>query len=211
MLRPSRTPGLRWLWTLLAGCLALPALATEALLEQVGERLQRAELVAGEFEQSQRVAALSRPLVSRGRFVFERERGIFWQVREPVAASLILTVDGRVHSGDGDGGGVAGERALGFMARLLNSVMRGELETLRESFEVTGEIDARAWQLRLTPSSGPLGRVIEVIEVSGNRSVRQVVLRAGDGDSSRLNFHAITFPAALPDYAAALRDAAGGR
>lgn len=193
---------------LIAGLIMAPLAWTQSqqeLLAQVGEQLTHADIVAGDFEQAQHVAVLSRPLVSRGRFVFVRDRGIFWQVQQPLQSTLVLAADGGVASDEV----VAGERALGFVARLLNSVLAGDLASLNNNFEVRGEVTDQGWTLQLTPRSGPLARVIRAIDLKGTATVDRVELVDAGGDRSELRFSQVGFPAQLPDYAASLQSGHG--
>lgn len=187
--------------------MTLPGYGQVSLLAGVAARMAPADIVAGEFEQAQRVAVLSRPLVSTGRFVFKRGAGIFWEVREPLASSLVLGADGRVLAG-GDTGNdsVAGARALGFVARLLNGVLGGDLAVLEDSFRVEGRVEADHWSLQLTPRQGPLRRVIGSIELQGGSVVEQVRLLDANGDSSVVDFKQVVFPASVPEHAAVLNE-----
>lgn len=170
------------------------------VLEQVAAQLTSADIIAGEFEQAQHVAVLSRPLLSRGRFVFQRGTGLLWQVLEPVESSLVFGADGEVRSD----GAVAGARALGFVARLLNSVLGGDLAMLDDGFHIEGRVEAEGWQLRLTPRGGPLSRFVSGIQLQGAAAVEQVALYDNNGDHSVLDFKRVVFPAILPPHAKVL-------
>lgn len=183
---------------LLPGCLRAES---SALLDQVAAQLNSADIVAGEFEQAQRIAVLSRPLVSHGRFVFSRDAGLLWEVLEPVQSSLVFGADGEVRTSSA----IAGARALGFVARLLNSVLGGELATLDDSFQVEGQVEAEGWSLQLNPRGGPLARFIDRIDLQGAATIEQVQLLDANGDQSTLTFRRVVFPAELPSHASILR------
>lgn len=188
------------LWMIL---LAGPTCAAPAdLLKRVAAQVQPAPIIAGNFEQVQEVTVLSRPLQSHGRFVFQRGRGIFWQTLEPVPSSLVLRADGEVATGEGTA--IAGARALGFVASLLNNVLSGNVAELEGRFHVAGEVMEEGWSLQLTPRERMLSRVIDHIALHGQATIEEVRVRDTEGDQSILRFSQVSFPTRLPEYAVVL-------
>lgn len=186
---------------ILAAMLALASPATyagenaaaQATSDDARSRLARPAVLRGGFEQRKQLQGFRNPLVSRGRFLLLRDRGVIWDTTEPFASSTVLTRD-RLLTRQPDGStrvvlDAAVSPAMASVNSLLLALVAGDLEALAPQFGITETLlpDGR-WQLRLQPREAGLRRVFRVIELRGDEHVREVVLEETGGDLTMLRF-----------------------
>lgn len=168
------------------------AASAEALAARLRQRLSDAPVQRGQFEQRKTVAGFKHPLVSRGDYLFARERGVVWRTREPFASTLVLTRDRLVsRTDDGRGGTPAADTQQSPALRVVNSLMfallAADLAALGERFRMEGEVPAQGpWRVVLSPRDAALGAWIQHIELQGDRQVQAVQWREPSGDETHL-------------------------
>lgn len=175
---------------LLALAASLPSAA------DVRARLASPPVLRGEFAQEKRLAGFPAPLVSSGRFLLVRDRGIAWDTREPLASEVLLTADELVLR---RGGGVTrriAHRRSGPGARetqvLLRGLLAGDFDALAPRFEVVESAgDEGVWTLSLRPRAPALRRVFACIWVTGDTFVERVEIVSGEGERTVLVFSAV--------------------
>lgn len=193
---------LRFGFVLALLCLGVPAQASvfehpanvaelSRMLAPATRGLDAARSVRGAYRQTKQLAELPRPLVSEGDFLFARDLGIAWRTRTPFASELLITPDALVQrSGGAEQRVDAREQpAVRTIASVFFAVFSLDFEALSGLFELYGEqATDGSWTLGLRPRQ-PTGAVDE-IEVSGGRSVDQVLLRERGGDRTRIELSA---------------------
>lgn len=162
------------------------------LLQDVSNRLDNAPLTTGRFTQTATVAALSAPLVSEGSFYFDRTRGVSWHVEHPIVAQFVF----RPTSDDAHSN-AANPMQLGWVGKLLNSVLAGDLTALDRMFAVAGSAPDDGWSLTLTPRSDSVKRALARIDIDGGASVHRIKLLEANGDDVTIVFSDIAHPASL--------------
>lgn len=193
--------------TALAVAPCLRAAEADSLTERVRKRLSDAPVQRGEFEQRKTVKGFKHPLVSRGDYLFARERGVVWRTREPFASTLVLTRE-RLQSRAADGSTTSAldarsEPGLRAVNQLLFALLSADLGVLAEHFRIEGQAPAEgAWHLLLTPRDAQLAIWLQRVELQGERQVQAVQWLEASGDASLIRFSAQTSAAALkPDEA----------
>ncbi len=195
----------------LAGGAASAAEATPAVLAQVRQRLADAPVVRGEFEQRKTLKGFKNPLVSRGAFLVARERGVWWQTREPFVSSLVVTRE-RLLSRQADGSvgtqvNASSEPGIRAINEMLFALMSADLAQLAQRFRIEGQLAGKdGWSLVLVPREGALAQWVSRIELDGDRLVRHVRFVETVGDSSDIRFSALAGAAALSREEAARFD-----
>ena len=180
----------------------LPAAESDALAERVKKRLSDAPVQRGEFEQRKSVKGFKHPLVSKGDYLFARERGVVWHTREPFESTLVLTRE-RLVSRGADGANTTAmdarsEPGLRAVNQLLFALLAADLGTLAQRFQIAGQApDNGPWQLTLTPRDAGLAAWLQKVELQGERQVQTVQWQEASGDASQIRFSAQTGAAAL--------------
>lgn len=175
--------------------------AESVLISQINALLKRDETIAGEFVQSIKIAALSRPVESAGRFYFQAARGIAWYVDSPLPSSIFINEQGQLS------GSAAGMRSqptgMQWIADLTQSLLLGDLARLSSMFDLAGESGEEAWAIQLTPTEPLLAQLFERVDMSGSDIVQQIVLHTTTNDRIHIRFLNVRSLAMLPAAVAA--------
>ncbi len=160
-------------------------------LLEVARRMDSAAVIRGAFEQIKTIKGFKKPLLSRGRFLIVRGRGIQWLTQEPFPSALVVTRERLMTVTDGGAQEMDARQEPGLRAvnELLMAVLGGDLRVLNVRFQVEGSLQgSQGWRMTLVPKDATLLRFIVRIEMEGDRHVQQVRLIEGSGDESRIRF-----------------------
>lgn len=166
-----------------------------SLIGQIRQRLVDAPVLRGRFEQRKSVQGFRHPLLSRGEFVLDRQRGMLWHTQEPFESRLILARDKmRVIRPDGrpetrmDAGKDPGFREISAM---LLAFMSADLEGLAARFRIEGQISdsptgTPSWRLQLVPRDAAVAQWITRIELGGDSYLRTLRWLESRGDATQI-------------------------
>lgn len=150
-------------WLILLLLLAPAARALE--LGTLQGLLDNDRPVRGHFLQSKTLAFLSKPMVSEGEYLMAPGLGLIWQQATPWPQEMILS-QGKLTM---DGESV--EMQAGPFAPVIAALMQGQLDTLREHFDLTGEGSLQSWRLILVPKAEPMTQLFSGIEIRGEQQI----------------------------------------
>lgn len=165
---------------------------TSALLDELSGRLHTRQSLAGEFRQSKHLPFLEQPFVSEGDFTLDPERGLNWQVREPMPSLMQVrgsrvTLDGRAVRDHGMGQ---------LISRIMLGFMHGDLSGLETYFAVRGDLEPTPWKLQLQPR-GRLGEAVDRIELRGDTYLQRIEIIEREGTATAIEFSHVR-PARAP-------------
>ncbi len=170
-----------------------PRLVEAAALSQVNQ----GEHVVGSFIQRRYVPALQDPVESRGRFFYDRGRGVVWRVIEPIESELVITQTAAYQDGERvDAGPV-----LELIEALLRATFAGDFEPLERRFRVERHGRDEAWRVELTPIDATTAKAITRITLTGSAEPESVAILASDGTRTELVFTGVRRPDGLPQAA----------
>jgi len=162
-----------------------------ALVQQVAAELGSHAAVRAGYVQTQTLAALSRPAISRGSLLFIRERGIIWRIESPYRATFIIGNQTVSEIGP-DGKPLAGNsRALAGMEQMtamMRAMLSGDLSALYSQFKVQASGTPARWQLHLTPDQPQLAQALKALDMSGGEYLTQLRITAANGDITQIEF-----------------------
>ncbi|MES2091240.1 MAG: outer membrane lipoprotein carrier protein LolA [Pseudomonadota bacterium] len=164
---------------------------TPDLLTEVSRRLDNPAVLRGEFDQTKTLKGFKRPLLSHGRFVMARDRGIQWITSEPFASTLVVTRERLLTVSDGVSQQVDTRQEPGLRAvnDMLMALLAGDVKALAGRFQSEGALSgSQGWRLILIPRDTGLARFIARIELEGDRHVTHVRLFEASGDDSHIRF-----------------------
>ncbi len=173
-------------------CLCALLLATTPVLadtlETLSRRIAAIESVSGGFEQSKAIDVLSRPLVSSGRFRYQRGEGLTWHTEEPIVSRLEITPDGAITL-EAEQGERAPEEVLPEqMAQLFLALFAGDFERLRDYFAVEVGSPADPWRLTLSPATETMADFVTRVTIVGTDTVDEVKVVESNGDTTTIDF-----------------------
>lgn len=175
--------------------MANPVLADDTrdstVVSQVAAQLGRARGVRARFTQTQTLRSMQRPLVSAGTLLFSRERGVIWQIEQPLRLTYVVTEAG-VRTLDAAGKPVPGSQrnaaGIAQVSRMMRAMLGGDLSAMYSQFDVAAQGTPAHWRLRLTPTQPQLAQALRGLDLHGDTYVRGITIRAVSGDETRLEF-----------------------
>jgi hypothetical protein len=177
-----------------------PAFAADDLFERIAGTLSRPQLLRATFAQEKRAAALTRPIVSRGRITVARDLGVVWRIEAPLTMSVAYRSDAVVEV-DGEGRRrvrpFSDNRAQAEAGRVIRALLAADFGALRQHFDAQGSADGKRWQVDLVPRSPQLAQFVRSLQLSGGLHVEQIVVIDGSGDTTLIRLRDFETPAAL--------------
>jgi outer membrane lipoprotein-sorting protein len=172
---------------LIAGALAgltacLPADALD--LDQLSAQLAATPVVHGSFVQEKHLRGLPKPLLSEGRFVLERSRGLLWLMETPVKQAYRIVPDGIEQRTAEGWKAIRQQTGLAQQSRLFTAVLQGDRTALERDFTLTLGTPATGWQLNLEPKSALLKQIFTSIRITGAQFVERIEMSETQGDST---------------------------
>ncbi len=174
---------------ILAG-MRVGAVAPVDLAAGVRDRLLNAQVLRGQFEQTKHVAGFKKPLISKGDFLVAKERGVLWQTREPFPGVLRLTRNEIRATQNGEVAfrlDASSEPSVSVINGVLFSLLNGDVAALDQHFQIDGELRGAAWHLKLTPKDANMAKLMQRIELDGDKFVRRIDIVEGNGDDTSID------------------------
>jgi hypothetical protein len=164
--------------------------AAGAPVAKIQAMLAKPNVLCGRFDQTKRLAGMTRPLASSGRFCVVAGKGVLWRTLRPFPNTLRLTRDEIVH--------FQGERVAMRLdakqeptVRMINSVLfsllAGDLAQLESLFEVEGSADT-TWKVSLKAREPALAKAIGAISLDGGAYVKNIHIDEASGDRTDIVF-----------------------
>ena len=161
-----------------------PCGAPEECFREFARSQREVRSVRARFRQVKEIALLREPLVSTGRFEFERSRGVRWEVESPEA--MVIEIEGgRLRAGPPGELHEVEAGASGALLGELSGLFTGEAGSDRFSIS-SGEA---AGAIRLEPRDPALARIIAGVEleIDGESATpRSVRIEEVGGDRTRI-------------------------
>lgn len=162
-----------------------------SMLSQIGAQIEQHAVVRAEFVQTKQMAALKRPLVTRGRLTFSRTHGVLWQIEQPYRMSYVLGETRIVEIGSDGVRRIRETRdvpGLAQVGRVFRAVLGANSDALREYFDATVQGDPAKWSIELKPRQSQLAQYLSGMQLSGGRFVEEIRISEAAGDSTQIRF-----------------------
>lgn len=143
----------------------------------------------GSFRQQKYLAALDTSLLSSGRFSFQRDTAIHWQILEPIENELLITPTSlSSRQGDDELLRIDADSSPGaaIMGEIMFAVLSAQWARLEQYFELSGEIEGQQWHALLQPRDAVIGQFLERVELRGADLLQLIVLHESGGDKTTI-------------------------
>ena len=142
------------------------------------QQLAAKPVVRAHFQQSKTIANSSKPMLSKGTLLFVRNKGVLWQMSQPVQADLIVTPRKIEHKTAHTQSVVnLKQTPYGPAATVLLQLMSGNEAALRAHFQVSQfQQNGSTWQASLLPKSANMKPLFSRIDITGGAYVNKIVL-----------------------------------
>ncbi|AWF79414.1 hypothetical protein BTJ40_00430 [Microbulbifer sp. A4B17] len=142
----------------------------QAVLREIEKNIVSSPQMLGTFSQTKSLPQLPRPLVSSGVLAISEELGLSWRIENPIESHRIFKLD--ADSGNRVNSNIVGNH----VADPLLKIISGDFSELDQTFTVGPEIAEEQWRINLIPKQEAFRKVIESIEVVGDKKIRKIVL-----------------------------------
>lgn len=146
------------------------------------------KILRGRFVQEHQMSGVDTPVQTSGRFVVAPAYGLIWDMEQPFPTSTIITPKGATQS-------IAGitmklpAKNLRHLYDMVGRALAGDWNGLENDFVIVRSSKAHHWQMLLTPVQGDKPKLAyNVITVSGNRFVENIVMTKADGSYDSFDF-----------------------
>ncbi len=149
--------------------------------------LQKSQNIQGGFTQQRFLKSLSKPIVSRGKFVLLANKGLLWQMQQPFAVDLRVKKDG-IMQWNGSQWVANNKLGQSEQINLFLGLLSGDISTLSAQFDLQLSGSPQQWRLTLTPSSLLMKQIFNHIIIKGDGLVREIELDEKQGDRTLILF-----------------------
>ena len=171
--------------------IGVPSARADGTLRQISAQIEQYAVVRADFEQTKQMAALKRPLVTKGRLVVSGSRGVLWQIEQPFHMSYVLGESKIVEIGSDGARRVRDTRevpGLAQVGRVFRAMLGADSDALREYFEATVQGTPDHWAIELTPKQAQLAKFLGAMQLSGGRFVEEIRISEAGGDRTQIAF-----------------------
>lgn len=172
------------------------AASDAALVAQIAARLAQAKGVRARFTQTQTLAAMKAPLVSTGSLLFFRDRGVIWQIDTPYRKTWVMGDAGVVEVNAAGQrittGGAQGSRGAAEVAKMMRTMLGGDLSALYSQFDVEARGTPAHWQMRLLPRQPQIAQSLSALHLGGGDFLQTLRITLANGDVTQFDFSGST-------------------
>lgn len=165
--------------------LAAPAGAAEWSVDALGAALRQDPSARVAFTEERHISYLKVPLVSRGVLQF-KDDVLRKTVTSPTNETFEIRQHEVVHIGPGDETtriALVGQPVLQSLAVILRSILTGNLEPVRNQFDMSLSGNSAHWDLDLSPRTNELRHHLDRVALSGTRGrLDEIVVAERNGD-----------------------------
>lgn len=154
----------------------------------VVKRLQLQKELRKEFAQEKRIAALKRPLVSKGTLVLSPD-GICFATSFPFSSAVKITLQGiwqKVGSEKTTLKRSKDHFEIKHTAKILIALFSADKSVLENKFQLFYQQKDDQFQIGLRPKDKILSRIISNIVIEGSQEIRRIAIREANGDETTI-------------------------
>ena len=190
------------LWPLLV--LLVSPFVSALTLDSLQQRFTEQPVVRAHFDQTRTIKDLPQPLRSQGQMLIARDQGLLWDQTSPFPMQLLLDDKRMVQVINGQPPQIITAENNPQMFQfnhLLRALFQADRKVLEQNFRVEfADKGEGRWTLRLTPTTTPLDKIFNTIDLAGQTYLESIQLNDKQGDRTdiALTQHQLT-PAQLTD------------
>lgn len=176
---------------LLALSVCLFPLLSYANLAQIQQNLTIVPLFQCEFSQTRQLKEMNLNLQSSGEFVLSQQKGVIWQQTAPFPQTMVMTEKQIYQSVTGSVQIISAKEQpqLFHFTQLMSDVLQGNWQALGDYFDLQSQATQKSeWQVLLTPKKAPFQQIFNQIALTGDKTIKSVLIQDKQGDSTHLQF-----------------------
>lgn len=166
----------------------------QSVTEQVREHAS-----LNQFQQTKRIAILSKPLVSTGYLLVSDEGGVVWQTSEPLKGTIVINNDSlkqfNKHDQAVSAPANSNQKASQLISSTFLAILAGDFEQLERNFSAELVCDEAQWKIQLQAKHDDMQRLLTDITIIGDTNIQQLTFAEANGDTTELVFTPLDDPA----------------
>ena len=172
--------------------------------DDLQQRFTEQPVIRAHFDQTRTIKDLPQPLRSQGQMLIARDQGLLWDQTSPFPMPLLLDDKRMVQVINGQPPQIITAENNPQMFQfnhLLRALFQADRKVLEQNFRVEfADKGEGRWTLRLTPTTTPLDKIFNTIDLAGQTYLESIQLNDKQGDRTdiALTQHQLT-PAQLTD------------
>ncbi|EPY9278746.1 LolA family protein [Escherichia coli] len=172
--------------------------------DDLQQRFTEQPVIRAHFDQTRTIKDLPQPLRSQGQMLIARDQGLLWDQTSPFPMQLLLDDKRMVQVINGQPPQIITAENNPQMFQfnhLLRALFQADRKVLEQNFRVEfADKGEGRWTLRLTPTTTPLDKIFNTIDLAGQAYLESIQLNDKQGDRTdiALTQHQLT-PAQLTD------------
>ena len=172
--------------------------------DDLQQRFTEQPVIRAHFDQTRTIKDLPQPLRSQGQMLIARDQGLLWDQTSPFPMQLLLDDKRMVQVINGQLPQIITAENNPQMFQfnyLLRALFQADRKVLEQNFRVEfADKGEGRWTLRLTPTTTPLDKIFNTIDLAGQTYLESIQLNDKQGDRTdiALTQHQLT-PAQLTD------------
>lgn len=159
------------------------------------QAISRSE-ASGEFTQKRFFKGMSKPLLSKGDFAYQQNKGLLWRTLKPIENELFADRHGVQTTALGNTQTLTG-KVDEKVSQLIFSLLAMNIEQLQTDFTLASRWQAQRWQLDLAPKSALMAAAIKSITIWGSERIELLTLTTAQGDITEITFESDSAPNAV--------------
>ncbi|WP_097750786.1 LolA family protein [Escherichia coli] len=173
-------------------------------LDDLQQRFTEQPVIRAHFDQTRTIKDLPQPLRSQGQMLIARDQGLLWDQTSPFPMQLLLDDKRMVQVINGQPPQIITAENNPQMFQfnhLLRALFQADRKVLEQNFRVEfADKGEGRWTLRLTPTTTPLDKIFNTIDLAGQTYLESIQLNDKQGDRTdiALTQHQLT-PVQLTD------------
>ena len=173
-------------------------------LDDLQQRFTEQPVIRAHFDQTRTIKDLPQPLRSQGQMLIARDQGLLGDQTSPFPMQLLLDDKRMVQVINGQPPQIITAENNPQMFQfnhLLRALFQADRKVLEQNFRVEfADKGEGRWTLRLTPTTTPLDKIFNTIDLAGQTYLESIQLNDKQGDRTdiALTQHQLT-PAQLTD------------
>ncbi|EGO4445558.1 LolA family protein [Escherichia coli] len=170
--------------------------------DDLQQRFTEQPVIRAHFDQTRTIKDLPQPLRSQGQMLIARDQGLLWDQTSPFPMQLLLDDKRMVQVINGQPPQIITAENNPQMFQfnhLLRALFQADRKVLEQNFRVEfADKGEGRWTLRLTPTTTPLDKIFNTIDLAGQTYLESIQLNDKQGDRTdiALTQHQLT-PAQL--------------
>ncbi|MGK3640417.1 LolA family protein, partial [Escherichia coli] len=155
-------------------------------LDDLQQRFTEQPVIRAHFDQTRTIKDLPQPLRSQGQMLIARDQGLLWDQTSPFPMQLLLDDKRMVQVINGQPPQIITAENNPQMFQfnhLLRALFQADRKVLEQNFRVEfADKGEGRWTLRLTPTTTPLDKIFNTIDLAGQTYLESIQLNDKQGD-----------------------------